>query len=107
MKRLIATTVLASALTLGTVASTAQSAPCVKGQHTSGISIPCQPHAGRVHPSPTFQHLDEVIVHKGDTLWNLAVRHLGNGHRYPEIQRANGLHSTLVRIGQTLVIPKY
>lgn len=45
-------------------------------------------------------------VVKGDTLWGIAKKHLGNGGRYPEIVRLNGLNSTVLRVGQKLTIPE-
>jgi len=32
---------------------------------------------------------EEYTVEKGDTLWHLAEERLGDGHRYPELQRLN------------------
>jgi len=47
------------------------------------------------------------IVKQGDTLWALAVKHLGSGHRWPEIQALNGgVDPHKLRIGSVLKIPK-
>lgn len=45
-------------------------------------------------------------VKKGDSLWKIANKLLGKGTKYPQIQKANGLKSTLIRVGQKLKIPK-
>lgn len=45
-------------------------------------------------------------VKKGDSLWAIAKKYLGNGARYPEIVKLNGLKSTVLSIGQKLRIPK-
>jgi nucleoid-associated protein YgaU len=53
--------------------------------------------------------LSPKIVHtvvKGDSLWGIATKYLGNGGRYPEIVKLNGLQSTVIRVGQRLTIPK-
>lgn len=44
-------------------------------------------------------------VKKGDTLWGIAKTYLGDGNRYPEIVKLNGLKSTVIRVGQKLTIP--
>lgn len=45
-------------------------------------------------------------VKKGDSLWKIASKLLGKGTKYTQIQKANGLKSTLIRVGQKLKIPK-
>ena len=44
-------------------------------------------------------------VKKGDSLWAIAASQLGNGARWPEIQKLNGLNSTTIHAGQILKIP--
>lgn len=44
-------------------------------------------------------------VAKGDTLWDIAVKYLGKGGRYPEIKELNGLTSNVIYAGQKLKIP--
>ncbi|WP_369750565.1 LysM peptidoglycan-binding domain-containing protein [Anaerotruncus sp. G3(2012)] len=42
---------------------------------------------------------------KGDSLWAIAAAKLGNGSRYPEIKKLNGLTSDVIHAGQVLKIP--
>ncbi len=44
-------------------------------------------------------------VAKGDTLWGIAQKRLGNGTRYAEIKALNGLTSDTIYAGQVLKIP--
>lgn len=44
-------------------------------------------------------------VVKGDTLWQIAKKYLGNGARYTEIKKLNGLTSDVIKVGQVLKIP--
>ena len=44
-------------------------------------------------------------VVKGDSLWSIAQRYLGNGWRYPEIVRLNNMASNSIFSGQTLWLP--
>lgn len=43
-------------------------------------------------------------VQPGDNLWNIAIKYLGSGPRYPEIMQNNNLTSTLLKIEQTLKV---
>ena len=47
----------------------------------------------------------EYTVKKGDTLWDIAEKHLGVGSKYTEIKKLNGLTSDSIRAGQVLKIP--
>lgn len=53
--------------------------------------------------TPTYK--THTVV-KGDSLWNIAAKYLGNGARYPEIKKLNGLTSDTIHAGQKLKIPK-
>jgi len=44
-------------------------------------------------------------VKSGDSLWAIAASQLGNGARWPEIQKLNSLTSTTIYAGQILKIP--
>ncbi len=50
-----------------------------------------------------------VITYKvkaGDSLWGIAVKHLGSGKRYTEIMQLNGLTDKTIQPGQTLKLPE-
>lgn len=49
--------------------------------------------------------MTKYTVKKGDTLWGIAKKLLGDGNKFKEIQRANNLKDTLIREGMVLVIP--
>lgn len=52
---------------------------------------------------------DSYTIHtvaKGDSLWVIAKKYLGDGSRYNEIMRLNGMKSNAITIGQKLKIPK-
>ena len=44
-------------------------------------------------------------VVRGDTLWDIAKKYLGDGARYPEIKTLNGLDSNVIYSGWKLKIP--
>ncbi|MBR3974144.1 MAG: LysM peptidoglycan-binding domain-containing protein [Oscillospiraceae bacterium] len=51
----------------------------------------------------------EYLIHtvvRGNSLWAIARKYLGNGNRYKEIMELNGLETTLIHAGQKLKIPK-
>ncbi len=54
-------------------------------------------------PAPTYE---TYTVVKGDSLWGIANKKLGNGERYPEIKALNGLTSNTIYAGQVLKLPK-
>lgn len=49
--------------------------------------------------------MTKYTVKSGDTLWSIAKRFLGDGNRYREIQKLNGLKDTVIQAGRVLKIP--
>lgn len=63
--------------------------------------------AGYGRPSydkTTSQRIHTVV--RGDTLWDLSVKYLGDGNRYKEIMTMNSLKNTILSVGKKLKIPK-
>jgi len=56
-----------------------------------------------IYPTKTAQRVH--TVKENDTLWDIAVAYLGDGTRYPEIKKLNGLTSDTIYAGQKLKIP--
>lgn len=52
-----------------------------------------------------FKSYTTYTIQKGDTLWSIARRFLGDGTRYKEIVNLNSLESTTIYPGQVLKIP--
>jgi nucleoid-associated protein YgaU len=49
-----------------------------------------------------------VVVQPGDTLWSIAAEHYPSSDvraKVEEIERANGLHSPVIQVGETLHLP--
>ena len=65
---------------------------------------PVSPPAVQVSPQPTVpEPAARHVVVKGDTLYSLSRRYNSS---VGAIQRANGISGTIIRIGQTLRIPR-
>lgn len=45
-------------------------------------------------------------VKKGDSLWKIARKQLGNANRYKEIQTLNNMNGDLIHVGQVIKLPK-
>lgn len=45
-------------------------------------------------------------IKKGDTLWRIAQKYLGNGKRYKEIMQLNNMQKDVIYAGKQLKIPK-
>ena len=92
----------------------------VNGRYIRGFGVPKYDVEGQTASKPAQTTVQKPVqsapvetttkktVHtvvKGDSLWNIAKKYLGNGSRYPEIVKLNGLTSTVLQIGQKLTIP--
>lgn len=49
--------------------------------------------------------MTNYTVKKGDSLWTIAKKFLGDGNRYKEIQNLNGMKDTVIHAGDVLKIP--
>ena len=59
-----------------------------------------------IYPETAVEEAYRVhTVVKGDTLWDIAAKYLGNGSRYPEIKTLNNLTSNVIYSGWKLKIP--
>ena len=63
---------------------------------------PAVPPSPESAPSPSGLY----TVKKGDTLWGIAERHLGDGMRYTELMKLNSLVSTAIYPGEVLHLPE-
>ena len=70
----------------------------VNGKYIRGYCLPNYMNKVAV---PT----NKYTVKAGDTLWEIAKKQLGNGARWNEISKLNGLKSTVIRVGQILKMP--
>jgi LysM repeat protein len=58
-----------------------------------------------VYPEKYAAEYSTYTVVSGDSLWRIAARLLGDGRKYPEIKKLNGLTSDIIHAGQKLKIP--
>lgn len=76
----------------------------------NGISNPNKIYVGQKikipgAAQPAASTVKTYTVVRGDTLWGIAQKFLGNGSRYTEIKTLNGLKSDTITVGQKLKIP--
>lgn len=60
---------------------------------------------GELDNSTTDEQTITHTVVKGDTLWSISKKYLGNGNRYKEIMKLNNLQTNTIYVGQKLLIP--
>lgn len=58
-----------------------------------------------IYPEKSAAEYETYTVVSGDSLWRIAAKLLGDGRRYPEIKKLNGLTSDIIHAGQKLKIP--
>jgi len=77
------------------------------GNNTTANTAADRPQ-GQERPEPPAA--ETYTVKKGDCLWKIAQKLMGDGRRYPELYEANkdviGNNPNLIYPGQTLIIPK-
>ena len=57
-------------------------------------------------PAASEQENRSYVVQKGDSLWEISDRELGDGHRYSEIAALNNIENpSAINVGQRLVLP--
>ena len=77
-----------------------------KADANPGFGVYTYPDGDLVYRSPLPVAQERYhIVQKGDTLWKIAMRYLGSGAKYRRIMKANNLTSTVINVGQKLIIP--
>ena len=62
--------------------------------------------AKSVEQKPAEKTRNTYTVKSGDNLWSIAQKQLGNGAKYTEIQKLNGLKNTNIYPGQVLILPE-
>ena len=77
----------------------------------NGISNPNNISVGQKIKIPgnsatTTSGTTTYTVKRGDSLWAIAQKQLGDGSRYKEIMTLNGLKNTIIRAGQVLKLPR-
>ncbi len=85
VRNLVATAAL---LFVATPTLTALPAPFAAAQPAPTPPAP-NPTSSPVKAAPTEPATVDYVLQRGDSLWRIAERHLGDGNRYPEIVRLN------------------
>lgn len=79
---------------------------------TDTPSSPANTQTGSSNTQPSVGSESDALddgyytVKNGDTLWGIAHKYLGSGLRWKEIQKANGLNTIIIHVGDRLKIPE-
>ena len=76
---------LVAAALAGPTASVAKAAPATHAVAAASATV--------LQPAPSASDPPKLVVRKGDSLWRLAERNLGDGRRYPVLWEANRGHT--------------
>lgn len=74
----------------------------VKALKAAGFDAFVTTNGGSAAPAPSYI---EYTVKKGDSLWAIAAKLLGDGRRYTEIKALSGLTSDTIYAGNVLKVP--
>ena len=79
-----------------------------KADSAPGYNVYTYPDGQLVYSSKQQVEPKDIyhVVVKGDTLWKIATKYLGSGTKYRKIMDANNLVSTVIYVGQKLLIPQ-
>lgn len=83
----------------------------VNGRYIRGFITPNYAEAAKSLKSLPTEPVPPVIigrtytVKQGDSLWGIAQKYLGQGSRYPEIVRLNGITNNTIHPGMVLKLP--
>lgn len=68
---------------------------------------PAQPHQSESQEYATLDNGNRILINKGDSLWMLAERYLGNGIRWRQILAANPQlkNPNMIRAGEWIALP--
>jgi hypothetical protein len=70
-------------------------------------AVPAKANAPRAPAAPTSRDEFVHVVVRGDTLWDIAAKHLGNPYRYPELARNSAIRNPdLIHPGDVVRIRK-
>lgn len=83
----------------------------IKGQWGNGQERKDKLTAAGYNADAVQDRVNELLdrtytVKRGDTLWDIAERELGDPNRFPEIMKLNGLESDIIYPGQVLKLPE-
>lgn len=76
----------------------------LSSKYILGYGVPDYGVKTQAHTNATKGYQTHTVV-KGDTLWELAKKYLGNGSRYREFMTLNSLTSNTIHAGLVLMIP--
>lgn len=77
----------------------------LSNKYILGYGVPAYGVTTTVTVADSTSSYQTHTVVKGDTLWGLAQKYLGDGKRYKEFMTLNSLTSTTIHVGLVLLIP--
>lgn len=76
----------------------------IDGKYIRGYCLPDYASKAEKQSEVNTPPSGTYTVRKGDTLWSIAEKFLGDGTRYPELKKMNNLSDNRLKIGQVLKV---